>query len=128
MNLEEIFLISRVFSFKIEKHHKMKVAYAKTCDFLKSLVCDFATIDIEIHLVLVNRMGLPPFDPQTMITEDIQEMSCGATNSSDLGIIFRTSKDTEKHFFPISIFHGATRKIWKIFSSLLINKNSLPMK
>lgn len=48
MNPEEIFLISRVFKNKIEKYQKMKPSYARACDFLKSLVCDFVTIDANI--------------------------------------------------------------------------------
>ena len=36
--------------------------YAKDFDFLRSLVCDFATIDVKIHPMLINRVSLPPLE------------------------------------------------------------------
>lgn len=45
MNLEELFLIARVFNLKIEKYHNLKIAYGKVCYYLRSLVCDFISID-----------------------------------------------------------------------------------
>lgn len=45
MNLEELFLITRIFSLKIEKYHNFKLAYGNVCDILKSLVFYFASID-----------------------------------------------------------------------------------
>lgn len=98
MNLKEIFTISQVFSFKIEKHHKMNPTYERACNFLRSILCDFAIIYVEIHQILENQVDLHPFKYPTMITKGIQEMNCGATNCPDLVIIFRTTKDTEKNF------------------------------
>lgn len=45
MNPEEIFFIARVLQLKSEKHHKMKIACERACEFLKALVCDFGRID-----------------------------------------------------------------------------------
>ena len=52
MNLEEIFLIARVFKLKAEKYPKMNIAFENACVFLKALVCDFGKIDVEIHPII----------------------------------------------------------------------------
>lgn len=109
MNNEEIFLISRVFSFNIEKHHKMKPVYKRFCSFLRSLVSDIMTIDAGIHPIIAAQFNLPPFNYPTMITKGIQEMNYRATSSLDLDIIFRTSKDAEKNFLPASVFHWCNK-------------------
>ena len=40
MNLEEVFLIAKVFQHKSEKHPKMKIALERANTFLKETVCD----------------------------------------------------------------------------------------
>lgn len=109
-NLEEIFLITKVFRNKIEKHHKMKPIYARACDFIKSLACDFQPVDAEINSVLAAKIGLPLIDSPLAITEGIQEMSLGATNYPNIGIIFKLAKDSEKIFIPSSTFHRCLKK------------------
>lgn len=71
MNSEEIFAISRVFKNNIEKHHNMKPTYARACDFLKSLICDFVMIDVEIYPVLAENTNFPPFEHAIFITKGI---------------------------------------------------------
>lgn len=60
MNPKEIFLITIVFSLNIKKHHKTKQTYERVCNFLRSLVCNFAIIDAKIHPILAAQFDLPP--------------------------------------------------------------------
>ena len=116
MNLEEIFHIARVFSFKIKKYHNMKTAYARAYDFLKSPVCDFTTIDAEIHPSLSNKIGFLLINSPTIIVEDIQEMNCRATNYAELGIVFMPIKI----FSRLVHFIDVLTSIWnKSFSPLI---------
>lgn len=61
MNSKEIFLIERVFQLKALTYSKIEDAYIMAADFLKALVCDFRTIDAEIHSVHAEKMNFPPF-------------------------------------------------------------------
>lgn len=63
MNPKEVFIIARITSQKIERHHSFKPTYARDFDFLKSLVCDFTSIDIEVQPVLPNHVDIPPLEP-----------------------------------------------------------------
>lgn len=53
MNPKELFLIIRILSLKIEKYHHFKLSYGRVCDYLRFLVRDYASIDVEIHHILV---------------------------------------------------------------------------
>lgn len=83
-----------------EKYHKMKLAYTRACDFLKAIVCDFAKIDVEIHLVPAEKLNFPPFEYDLKFTKGIHNLSLGATNFPKLVIVFKISRDSEKFFIP----------------------------
>ena len=107
---EELFLVSKVFSHKVEKHHKMKTPYLRVGTYLQSQLGDFTTIDVEIHRVLHAKLELPPLEPLHFITEGIQELSVGATNNPYLGIIFCTIMGGPKNFLPARSFHRCSKK------------------
>lgn len=67
-------------------------------------------IDAEIHHGLAIPVDLPSFEYPTMIIEGINEMNIGATNGPNVGIIFRTSKDTRKNFLPARVFLHCNKK------------------
>lgn len=99
-----------VFQLKAQKYPKMEDAYIRFVDFLKSLVCDFGKIDVEIHSVLAEKMNYPPFEHPEYITDRIHHLSLGATNFPQLGIVFRLSRDSEKFFLPTTFFHHCFSK------------------
>ena len=70
--------------------------YERACNYLRSLICDLATIDYDIYPIIACQVELPPFEYPMMITESVQEMNCGSTKSPDLGIIFRTARTLKK--------------------------------
>ena len=88
MNPEELFLYAKVFSHKIEKHHNMKTPYRRVYTYLWSMLSDFATIDVEIHPILQEKLDLPPLEPLHFITGGIQEMNLRDTSNPDFGLIF----------------------------------------
>lgn len=82
----------------------MKPSYARACEFLKAILCDFAKIDVEIHPIFAKIMNFPPFEHAPFITKGIQYLSLRATSFPDLGI-FKISRDSEKFFIPAIAFH-----------------------
>lgn len=105
MNPKEILAISRVFKNKIEKHDNMKTIHARECDFLKALLCEFAKIDVETYPLLAEKMNFPPFEHASFVTKGIENLRCGAIIYSNLGIIFKLSKENKNHFLPTFVFH-----------------------
>lgn len=83
----------------------MKTTYAKACEFLKSLMCDFAAIDVEIHPILENQVGLPLIDQPMVIVNGIQEMNYDATNFPKLSIICTPIKTSENSLLLVGAFH-----------------------
>lgn len=110
MNPEEIFLIARVFKFKAQKHPQMTIAYEKACDFLRALVCDFGKIDAEIYPSFAPKFEFPPFEPVPTFTNGFQDMSLGATNFPQLGVIYKRANIDLKYFIPASSLHRLTKK------------------
>ena len=102
MNPEKVYLIARVFQIKAEKHLKMVIVYEKACEFLKSLVCDFAKIDAYIHIVLAQKFKLPALEPTPVFTKGYQERSIGATNFPQLGVVYKRVNSDLKYFIPIT--------------------------
>lgn len=88
----------------------MKPTYGRTCNFLRSPVCNFAKVVAKIYQLVANQVELPPFGYPTMITKGIQKMICRATNCPDLGIIFRIAKDIEQKFLPAKYFYRFNKK------------------
>ena len=89
MNPKEVFLIARVFQIKSEKHPKIKIAYEKAFEYLRSTVCDFAKIDVDIHLALVQKFNLPAREPAPVFTEGYKDRSLSETNFPELGVVFK---------------------------------------
>lgn len=110
MNLEEVFLIAKVFQHKSEKHQKMKIALERANTSLKETVCDFAKIDADIYPTIAKKFHLPPLDPAPMATEGYEERSLGATNYLELGVIFKRKTNNIKYFILMTAMHFLTRK------------------
>lgn len=72
MNPLELFLIAQIFCLKIEKYHHFKPAYGKVCDFLKYLLIDFITIDVETHSMLNIHVDLPPLEDPIILVDGIR--------------------------------------------------------
>ena len=119
MNPEEVFLIARVFQINYEKHTKMNIAYERDCTFLKETLCDFAKINVDIHLALAHKFNLPPLDPALVLTEGYQERSLGATNFPKLGVVYKRVNSDLKYFISITTMYRLTRKQLEVTQALV---------
>lgn len=75
-----------------------------------ALVCDFGKIDAEVYPVLSPKFNFPPFEPAPSFTEGYQDMSLGATNFPELGVIYKKANSDLKFFIPTTSMHRLTRK------------------
>lgn len=88
----------------------MKPTYARATAFLNVLICDITKIDAEIHVVHAKKMDFLPFEHAPFTTKGIEDLSLRATRFLELVIIFKISKDSEKHFIPTTVFHRCWKK------------------
>ena len=92
-----------------------KQQFERASIFLRETVCEFAKIDAYIYPVLAKKLDLPPLDPAPMLTEGYQEISLGATNFPDLGVIFKRKLNETKYFIPMTAMNRLTRKQIEVF-------------
>ncbi|CAI9277286.1 unnamed protein product [Lactuca saligna] len=89
INLEEIFLIARVFS---------------------DLICDFGKINAEIHPILAKKFKFPYFEPAPSFIEGYQSMSLKETNFPELGAIYKIGLEGPKYFILVTAMHRLAKK------------------
>ena len=74
------------------------------------MICEFGKIDVENHPVLAKKFNFPEFEPMPSLTDGIQDISLGATNFPELGVVYKRAQVGPKYFILVPKSIDSPRK------------------